>query len=546
VSHIGATGNPHSDAIMMPGFNHPHQRDFVTSDSPFLCLSGGFGSGKTTALVWRVRAMLIDTPYFGDMSGNIGLIGRFRRTDFEKTTLPELLKWIPQHWIKKHWHKDGKIELVNESVLHYMPLDSPDPLASLNIGFAAIDQMEEVSYEVWKVLAYERIRLRVLTRYEVIARGREIEKRLIVPQFDPQNGFCISTDPSERAAVLDYQCAFGVCNPRKGWIYDKFWRNEQYKDAGDAKAASLYKPNYKLIESSTFENRANLPAHYIENQRRDKSRRDYDRSVLGKWDAFEGQIYEDFGQHLVLNYNEVPNPAWPIYIGIDHGGTGTPPSNRATNITAVVFAALEERNMQYPILHIFDELDLPGSTIENTVAEIHDKLITIRMTQRYNFNMDRDAYPLDIPEDITWCCDPSMQKMRDKDGDVESIIGAYMRHAIARGLSMPLAPGSNDIIRGIERKNWLFRKQLAVFNPKCVNIIRNLESNEYGKNEKPAANQDDHHSDALTYLVSRIPLWWEYDTPDLSLVSRESAAIQQYHQNIAMNGTDPVFGARYL
>lgn len=544
--NIEASGNRITDAIVMPGFNHPHQREFVTSQAPFLCLSGGFGSGKTTALVWRVRALLFDTPYFGDMAGNIGLIGRLRRTDFEKTTLPELLKWIPRHWIKKHWHKDGKIEFVNESLLHYMPLDSPEPLASLNIGFVGVDQMEEIPYEVWKVLAYERIRLRVLTRYEIIARGREIEHRLIVPQFDPIEGFCISTDPAERAAVLDYQCAFGVCNPRKGWIYDKFWRNENYRDSGDAKARKLYNPKYHLVESSTFENRANLPANYIENQRRDKSRRDYDRSVLGKWDAFEGQIYEDFGQHLVAERNEVPDPSWPIYVSIDHGGTGTPPANRSTNITAVVFAALEEREFQYPVLHVFDELDLPGSTIEASVGEIHDKLRSIRMQQRYAYNMNNDLYPLDIPENIVWRCDPNMNKMRDKDGDIESIIGAYMRHAMARGLSMALAPGSNDVVRGIERINWMCRKGLVVFSPKCVHTIQNLESIEYGKNEKPAANQDDHHETAMRYLISGIPLWWEFDAPDNSLMSRERRAIEQHQYDLAMSGNDPIYGGRYL
>ena len=107
--------------------------------------------------------------------------------------------------IRKHYRIDGILELINGSVLHFTHFDSMEHLQSYNIGFAAIDQMEQTDWEVFKSIGYERTRLKTLARYDK-------DGKLLIPEFN-RAGECISKTQEERDAVLTYQCAFGVCNP---------------------------------------------------------------------------------------------------------------------------------------------------------------------------------------------------------------------------------------------------------------------------------------------------------------------------------------------
>lgn len=452
-----------------------------------MCYSGGFGSGKTTALVWRTIFLLTDSPVFGNMSGNVGLTGRLKLADFEKTTLPELERWLPRQWIRKKYRKDALIELVNESVLMWTHFETFEHLQSFNIGFCAFDQMEQIPFDVFKSVAYERIRLTTLRR------------------FDPN-----TKKPADPPVALPYQTVFGACNPKRCWIYKSFVENDRYRQSADRNIQRLYNPSFRLITSSTYENASNLPPDYIERQKRDKSSRDFARSVAGSWDAFEGQVYDDFTDDLIHESNFVPRPDWPVYVGIDHGGTGAPGPNFAHNTTSVTFAALEPRDGDYPVVHVYDELFLPSSTIEETVTAIDDKL-------KAHMTASKLAYPEywrnnwtsepHIPVEA-WRCDPSMQ--RRVDNTDETIMECYIRNASNRGFVMALAPGNNDVSAGIQKVSWLFRRKLLRVNPRCRRWIDAHKSYEYGKNEAPAAGQCDHpclHGDTLIDTTNgRIPI----------------------------------------
>ncbi|HDY88666.1 MAG TPA: hypothetical protein ENH82_11230, partial [bacterium] len=253
---------PDREIIYRNGEPYSAQYDFYTSKAKFICGAGGFGGGKTHALARRALAMMIETPWFGDLSGNIGCIGRKTLKSFEETTLPEFWKIIPggkrSPWIRKYYKKDGMIEFVNESTLQFTHFDEAEHLQSYNFGFVAIDQMEQLYWEVFKVLGYDRIRNKVLTRFN--SSGIQI-----IPEFDPETGKCVSADPEKLAAWLQYQCVFGVCNPRRGWIYDKFVKNEYYRKLNTPETKRRYNPKYHLVTLSTFDNMANLPPDYIEN-----------------------------------------------------------------------------------------------------------------------------------------------------------------------------------------------------------------------------------------------------------------------------------------
>jgi len=473
-AHIPITRNP----------ENPAQYEFLVAREPFPLFSGGVGAGKTTALIWRCIALSVSSPYFGDMSGNVGLMGRYSLKAFGKTTYPELIKWLPRSWIRKEWKSDGILELKNESVIHFTHFEDMEHLQSYNIGWCAIDQLEQVPEEVFSGIAFERLRLKFFNR------------------FDWTNGNKVPVQPP---VAIPVHSVFSTCNPKRGWVYDLYVRNALKLISPDQDIRAQYKPAFRMITVSTDANAMFLPNQYIAHQKTNMSSREYSRRVLGKWDAFEGQVYEDFSDDFVLEKRYIPHPSWKIYIGLDHGGTGTAPKNNTTNITAAVFVAVEERPGEWPKIHVFDELYLKSSTIEETVAEIDHKLKAIATMQKLNYP---DVMGIgDHPKVYAWRCDPSMNR---RSGDtVETIMEAYMRHASDRGFNMPLAPGDNEVESGIHKIAWMFRKGMVDICPHCVNFIAEHHGYEYGENEKPKRGQADHTCDDFRYLCSAIPLWWK-------------------------------------
>lgn len=479
--------------------------------------SGGVGGGKTWAFCQRSIAMCSDSPFFGDMSGNVGLMGRYGLTDFYKTTFPELKKWIPKQWIRKFYKKDGILELVNESVIHFTHFDDMEHLHSYNIGWAGADQLEQIPETVFKGVAFERLRLKHFNRFD-------IKGNMVNPPVEiPFHGF------------------FATCNPKRGWVYDCFVKNEQCRVSNDRDTRAKYNDSYKMIEVSTFDNALFLPKQYISLQKENLSKREYDRRIKGSWDAFEGAIFEDFNNSHVNKTNVVPHPSWKIYIGIDHGGTGSVPSNRSVNVTGVIFFAVEEHSGTWPSVHIFDELFLHSSTIEETVAAIDGKLKAIAVQQKMYYPTSETMSIGNRAGVRTWRCDPSMNK---RNGDqAETIMETYIRNAHNRDIHMPITNGDNDIESSITKISWMLRKGIITVNPKCRNFINEIKSYEYAKDsEKPSKGQSDHLLDALKYVLSALPLWLKNFRIDTAK-SRE----ELHMENIRRQGmhNDNIFGARY-
>lgn len=514
---------------------NPVQSEFVTDRTPFLLGSGGKGGGKTVALCAKTIALLTNSEIFGDMAGNVGCIGRYREKDLRNTTLREMYKWLPKSWIEKENKDEGWILLCNQSTLFTTHYDNLDHITSFNLGFAAIDQMEEIPIDVFDELAYNRIRLRTMKRFRP-------DGTLINPVFSDEEPFdCISTDPDEIAAVLYDQTVFGVANPRPSPLYYKFSKNEEYRTSNDPRIRQRYNADMKYMEIPTTDNLKWLPKDYVARQLRDKSTRQYERDVLGKLNAFEGTIYVDFTDDLINEVNVIPHPSWDIYVGLDHGGTGLDDS-RATGVTSVVFTALEPRPGDWPLVHVFDELYLQASTIEESVAAIYDTLLAIHTAWRHRYPDIVDNIPGQIAHVKAWRCDPSMSRgIQDSN---ETIMTRYMRYARTLGFNMALAPGDNRIAENIERNSWLFRKKLVSVNPRCADFIDEHRAWLYGKNEKPKPMQSDHTCDSFAYCSSAYP----FTNKRLDLPPKEPTLFEQRQRqqarNSMMGGYDDVYGYR--
>ena len=209
-------------------------------------------------------------------------------------------------------------------------------------------------------------------------------------------------------------------------------------------------------------------------------------------------------------------------------------------MTAVAFAALEPRPGAWPKLHVFDELYLQGSTVQDTVAEIDTRLKALRTAQAYHYT----DVPLGSVRVKTWRCSPDM--VRGIQDEHETIMERYMKFGKMRGLFMPLAAGAHDQAEKIERTNWFFREGLADVNPCCIHTINCWKGVEYGSNGKIKAMQDDHNSEAFDLLLSGVPVRPNMLRIPTNCETREQREIRAYNENLALeDGGDPVYGAHY-
>jgi hypothetical protein len=181
----------------------PGQEIFLKSKSKYLLYSGGFGCGKTLALCLKVLQHCT-------LPNNYGLLGRLTYNELQDSVQKTFFEICPASFIRNFNKAQSRITFTNNSELIFRHLDTiaESEIRSLNLGFFAIDQAEEISENVFLALQGR------LRREDSLRQG------------------------------------FMTCNPAMTWLY-KYYKQEQGRD-------------YELIEGSTLDNRKNLPQDYIE------------------------------------------------------------------------------------------------------------------------------------------------------------------------------------------------------------------------------------------------------------------------------------------
>lgn len=263
----------------------PKQAEFHGMGKKYRFFVGGWGNGKTSAGVVEGLMLALEYP------GSTGLIARKTRPELKATTQYHFFnggggdavkgdfEGCPQELIKKFNKTEGKLELINGSIIHFWPLDEPAKLQNLNLGWFLIDQAEEVPEEMFLML---KGRLRQL-------RG-------------------------PRCGVL-------LANPEgHNWI----WMYNVQRP-GDF-------PEMGMVHAKTTDN-PNLPRDYIESLKR-MPKSWVERFVEGSFDVFSGQIWPEFDSKVhVIRPFPVPLD-WEVFEGIDHG---------RRNPTAVLWATTDEK-----------------------------------------------------------------------------------------------------------------------------------------------------------------------------------------------------------
>lgn len=245
----------------------PKQQEFHGNADKYRAFGGGFGNGKTSAGCFEAFALSMEYP------GTVGIIARKTRPELKSTTQDVFfnggggdpgLDWTgcPQEVIRTFNKTEGKLTFINGSVIYFIPLDEPQKLTNLNLGWYLIDQAEEVPEDMFLMLN-GRLRRRGSPRKGMIL-------------FNP-NGH--------------------------DWIYKRWVRDKL--------------PNHGFIHAKTSDN-PHLTADYLaqfDQYPAAWKKRFFD----GSFDVFTGQIWPEFDPAVHVIRPFVIPPWFEIIETIDHG-----------------------------------------------------------------------------------------------------------------------------------------------------------------------------------------------------------------------------------
>ncbi|MCP4649733.1 MAG: PBSX family phage terminase large subunit [PVC group bacterium] len=239
----------------------PHQRQFIDSKKKYVLNSGGVGSGKTYSIVLKTEKLIVQHP------GIFILIGAQTYPLLRDTTLREFISVIPPEIIKQYNKTEQHFKFHNGSEVIFRAFDDPNKLKSLNLGAVGMEEMTDVSEEIFKML---RTRLR--------------------QQHMPG-------------------CLYGATNPGTfgNWVYKYFI--EQPLE------------NSEIIYSVSADNKF-LPSAYLQDLEtmRKSNPEYYERMVMGKWGVLEGVVYNLPMKQRVTEYPDL-RKMHRFIAGLDFGFT---------------------------------------------------------------------------------------------------------------------------------------------------------------------------------------------------------------------------------
>lgn len=438
----------------------PHQEITMESAAEEVIQSGAFGSGKTRSLCYKIAFLSLHYP------NNRGFLCRKVLQALKTTTLKTLLEGdggdepvLPPETIKFHNKQDRLIKLINGSEIYYGNMDR-EFIKSMNLGWAAVDELTELTEEDWNALG-GRLRLSGVPVRQLI----------------------------------------GATNPGSPthWIYNRAVVNPPMKNG---------KPTVKFIKSSTLDN-IYLPPSYIENLKRTLFGFYYERYVLGEWVGSDDIVYDNFDlkTHVIKNFN-IPKH-WRRFRTLDFG-------YRAPfycGWIAVVGDSQEDYELEFP----YDEKK-PKEKLRPGDMILYREVYYTQRTASVNAKrvLEFSKYPDGQPEEIV----TTVADWDSGDRAEFESVGIFTQPAnkdITVGIQKVRERlGNADVTRGnlVRPRIFFFENTLAEYDPK---IRLNLENG--GTNNNPTraieeftvyswkpgkeepVDENNHALDGIRYLV---------------------------------------------
>ncbi len=388
----------------------------------YVLYGGGVGSGKTIIGCLTILTMAI--MHSGDY-----LVARQFLPELKLTTYKTFLEICPKELIVEHRVADLTLKIRSQdggiSNVIFRGMDEPDKHRSLNLNAAYIDEASQVS-EAAFVLLQSRLRGKAFRR------------------------IIMTTNPNGHS-----------------WLYRLFIKKDVKEEA---------KPLFYHITATSLEN-INLPEDYVQNMLSTYSHDRIQREIMGSWDAFEGQVYDEFSRNIhVVKPFAIPT-SWTRWVGADHG---------FRNPAAMVWLAKDYDDNIY----VYREYYQSGRTIKEIVKDF--------VTENRGEKIDG-----------IWI-DPSTKADRGKESDFTTYL-EYLPKEIS------LIGANNDVTVGIDQVKQLLKvhpvthkPQLFIFDT-CPHLLEEIVSYKYEeltpgmegiKNIKETpVKKNDHAIDALRYAV---------------------------------------------
>ena len=260
----------------------PFQADFTYSQSPFPAYVAAWGTGKTLCLI--ARSLL----YSQLIPNNLGYVIRREFEDLRDSTIRDF-----ENYTGMKVNSKREVKFPNGSMIcfrHFEELVQAGSkghknLQNVNLGWAAIEQAEELETDRAFWLLFGRLRRQLTPNEEFIKWGLPTRSIFLIANVAGDN-----------------------------WI-KQFWKSGQI-DRPELQG------KFKLIEAKTADNAHNLPKDFLDNLEIIKHKKPemYARYVLNDWSAeVEAAVFRGLDQILDGTF-QVPDDAEPdveYSIGID-------------------------------------------------------------------------------------------------------------------------------------------------------------------------------------------------------------------------------------
>lgn len=286
---------------------------FHTSNAYERTLFGAFGSGKTYAICAEAIAWCLEQP------GIRGCITRKTVPELRDTTEPVFTELIPYDLyknctIRKSGGHIDRVIFPNGSEALFRSLDDWNKHRSLNLGFLAHDEVNEIDEETYLGMA-SRVRQRDPTQIAQKQGVKEITRR----------GIWSATNPSGH-----------------DWVWKRFVGPDRLSSTEYFKSTSFDNPYLPPEYLATL---MNYPRQWIE------------RYVMCSFDDFAGQIYSDWGYDThVVKMPETDNMT-AFWMGMDPG---------TRNPTAGLWVCVDEVNRRLIATDEYVHADL--SAVQHAAA----------------------------------------------------------------------------------------------------------------------------------------------------------------------------------
>jgi hypothetical protein len=478
------------DALVYKMTEGSLQERFANSRAKIQVMAGGFANGKTSASV-----VLKCLPIARDYPGANILMARSTYPKLNDTLRKEFLKWCPKHWIKSFPKGQGEnvCTLTNGTTINFRYISqqgksaesSTSNLLSANYDLIVVDQMEDpeiVEKDFLDLLG----RLRGMARY-------------------------VGTDPTMPRSGPRWMVL--TANPTRNWFYRKLVRPLHIFGETGRRVPELLvdpkngQPLIELFEGSTYENKDNLEADFIETLETAYKGTMRERFLLGKWGAYEGLVYPQYDDQVhILPHDKLVdyyhhlleigvNPQ--IIEGYDHG---------LAVQSCYLWGFADHRNNVFIVDGYYEK--------ETAIADHASMIKEIRT----KYKSDRAARIL---------ADPSLFR-RTPSGD-NRVVGKTVA-AMFQEEDIHLTPGNNDKINGIHKVQQYLTVQTLhahpifkgeadapIFGAPHIYFSDKLdfiqsEFNDYywkkdtaGQVTDEPVDRNDHAMDTLKYVLSRRP-----------------------------------------